>query len=186
MERKRNPHFFPRVNQMILLVTLKSILLILRNIFLYILCVYAIIRHQMLTCKSPDDPAIQEAVSSTLTARNPPQMNSRHGRILRTTLTTLSFRSRNVASMGKDMKNVWIELHLSISRPSPLGKRLVPISPFALSKNVRATFARTPSISTVSNLLAAKRFRLRIAVDKRRYGVHYEDRERHALGITAT
>ena len=83
------------------------------------------------------------------------------------------------------MKNVWIELHLSISNPSPGGKRLEPISPFARSKNVRATFARTPSISTVSNLFAPERLWLRVAVDERRYRVHDENRERNALRISA-
>ena len=84
------------------------------------------------------------------------------------------------------MKNVWIELHLSMSRPSPGGKRLVPISPFARSKNVRAIFARTPNISTVSNLFASERFWLRIAVYERRDSVHDENRERDALRISAT
>lgn len=135
--------------------------------------------------RAAKSPSFCEDVSSTFTARKPPHTQSRHGRMLRTTLTTASFRSRNVASIGNDMKKVCIELHLSISSPSPGGRLLTPISPLARSKNVRAIFARTPSISTVSNLFAPERLWLSVSVYERSDRIHDENRKRDTLGISA-
>lgn len=95
-------------------------------------------------------PHSVDLVSRTLRARHPPHTNARHGFIPRTTLTTRPSESTNVASIGKDMKKVCIALQRSMRSPSPGGSSFVPISPFARSANVRATFALTPSISTVS------------------------------------
>ena len=48
------------------------------------------------------------------------------------------------------MKKVCIALHFSMRSPSPGARDFVPMSPRARSRNVRATFARKPSMSTVS------------------------------------
>lgn len=72
--------------------------------------------------------------------------------MLRTTFTTSSCLSRNVASIGNDMKNVCMALHRRISMPSPGGSDLVPMRPFILAKSVRATLARTPITTAISSL----------------------------------
>lgn len=97
---------------------------------------------------------LSAAVSSTLTARNPPHTNIRQGGMLRTTFTTLSFPSRNVAFIGNDMKNVWMALQRRISNPSPDGRHFLPIRPRILSRSVRATRARTPPTITNSSITA--------------------------------
>jgi len=93
---------------------------------------------------------VTDAVSSTFAARRPPHTHKRQGRMLRTTFTTLSSRSRNVASMAKRMKHVWMELHLRMSIPSPSGSDFRPMRPLNRCQNVLATSARTPLISTNS------------------------------------
>ena len=87
--------------------------------------------------------------------------------MLRTTLTTLSFLSRNVASIGKLIKNVWIALHFRMSIPSSGARSFVPMSPRARCGNVRATLARIPLTTTVS-----------ITSDHCQYGGQEDEEER--------
>ena len=61
-----------------------------------------------------------------------------------TVFTTFPLRSRNVASIGNRMKNVWMQLHFVISIPLPDARPVRPISPRIRSNALSATSASTP------------------------------------------
>src|SRR5438270_13846040 len=67
----------------------------------------------------PLRPASPAASSMTERARRAPAV--RHGLTPAAILTTVSSRSRKIASIANRMKNMWIELHGRIRMPSPAG-----------------------------------------------------------------
>ena len=69
------------------------------------------------SCFASITPSRAICVSSTETDLKPPQIHGRQGGMLRTTFTTFPSLSRKVASIGKRMKKVWMQLHFVISIP---------------------------------------------------------------------
>jgi len=91
------------------------------------------------TSRSPGSIPSAAPAGSSITTFAPRAAAVRHGLRLRTTFTTRRSRLQNTASIGKRMKNMWIDPVCGKSIPSPASSDDRPSRPFSRASGVDAT-----------------------------------------------